>query len=204
MNDSSTAQALITAASELFPAHGYDGTSIRAITSRANANLGAVTYHFGSKEALYAAVFQHVAEPFREHLTAIAMGGGSALDRIAAVVAAVYEYLHAHPELPRLLIHHLAGSRPLPEPARRILEGNHRVMTELIVAGQGEGTVRPDDPRLMALNIVSQPIWISLVRHFLQQAIGIDQSDPATREHVLHTTLQFVRAGLTATPKEVP
>jgi AcrR family transcriptional regulator len=204
MKDSPTAQALLAAAGELFPAHGYDATSIRAITARANVNLGAVTYHFGSKEALYEALFAHLAEPFREHVAAIGARPGPALERIVELVQAVFEYLAGHPRLWRLLIQHLAGARPLPEPARRVLEANHRVISELIAAGQREGTIRSGDPRLMSLNIIAQPIWISLVRDFLRQALGIDQDDPATRKRVADSTLQFVRAGLATTPEDAP
>ena len=39
------------------PNTGYDATSIRAITQAAGVNLGTITYRFGSKEALYEAVF---------------------------------------------------------------------------------------------------------------------------------------------------
>ncbi|HSG82026.1 MAG TPA: helix-turn-helix domain-containing protein, partial [Gemmatimonadota bacterium] len=55
-NPTPTAEALLRAAHHLFARFGYDGTSVRAITREAGSNLGAVTYHFGSKEALYDSV----------------------------------------------------------------------------------------------------------------------------------------------------
>lgn len=48
-----TRRALIEAATFVFAEHGYEAGSIREITSRAPANQGAVTYHFGGKEGLY-------------------------------------------------------------------------------------------------------------------------------------------------------
>ena len=47
-----TALLLIDVAEELFAEHGYDGASVREITAQAKTNLGAVTYHFGTKENL--------------------------------------------------------------------------------------------------------------------------------------------------------
>jgi AcrR family transcriptional regulator len=47
-----TRVCILDAAEHLFMAHGYDGTSMRQITSEAGVNLAAVNYHFGSKEAL--------------------------------------------------------------------------------------------------------------------------------------------------------
>ncbi|WP_394437543.1 TetR/AcrR family transcriptional regulator [Streptomyces sp. SGAir0957] len=58
-----TRTQLLDAAEHLFAEHGYRGTSIRAVTQRAGANLAAVGYHFGSKAELMAAVVRRVIEP---------------------------------------------------------------------------------------------------------------------------------------------
>lgn len=47
-----TRQRLLDAAEWLFIEKGYEAMSLRHITTRACANLAAVNYHFGSKEAL--------------------------------------------------------------------------------------------------------------------------------------------------------
>jgi AcrR family transcriptional regulator len=52
-----TRQRLLDVAERLFAEQGFEGTSMRALTSQAGANLAAVNYHFGSKEALFEAVF---------------------------------------------------------------------------------------------------------------------------------------------------
>ncbi|MDQ0789430.1 TetR/AcrR family transcriptional regulator [Streptomyces sp. B3I8] len=58
-----TRSQILDAAEHLFAEHGYRGTSIRAITTLAGANLAAVGYHFGSKAELMAAVVRRVVEP---------------------------------------------------------------------------------------------------------------------------------------------
>lgn len=58
-----TRTQLLDAAERLLAEHGYRGTSVRAITRLAGANLAAVGYHFGSKAELMAAVARRVAEP---------------------------------------------------------------------------------------------------------------------------------------------
>lgn len=58
-----TRTQLLDAAENLFAEHGYRGTSVRAITKLAGANLAAVGYHFGSKAELMAAVARRVIEP---------------------------------------------------------------------------------------------------------------------------------------------
>ena len=46
----STKNKILDAADVLFADKGFNGTSLREITSQANVNLAAVNYHFGSKE----------------------------------------------------------------------------------------------------------------------------------------------------------
>ena len=43
--------------------HGFEGTSMRLLTSKAEVNLAAVNYHFGSKDALIEAVFRRRLDP---------------------------------------------------------------------------------------------------------------------------------------------
>lgn len=195
-DDTSTESALLKAATELFVTRGYAATSIRAITDRAGVNLGAVTYHYGTKDALYQAVAASLLEPFRNHVATTAQAPGVPLDRLESLVRAVFEYLHAHPELPRFIVQQLAGVRPVPPAVQSALEANHRVIAELISDGQRDGTIRQGNARLLALSVVAQPIWMTVVREFLQQTVGVDQDDPRTRAEVIDTAMRFVRAGL--------
>ncbi len=48
-----TKAKLLEAAGEEFAERGYDGATIRGISSRAGVNLAAANYHFGDKEQLY-------------------------------------------------------------------------------------------------------------------------------------------------------
>ncbi len=72
-----TRERILDAAEALFVEHGFEATSMRMITGRAQANLAAINYHFGSKEAL-------VQEVFRRRLTWLNEARLSALDRLEA------------------------------------------------------------------------------------------------------------------------
>src|SRR6185503_3790882 len=58
-----TRTRILDAAEELFMLHGFEGTSMRLLTSRAGVNLAAVNYHFGSKDALIEALFRRKLDP---------------------------------------------------------------------------------------------------------------------------------------------
>jgi len=60
-----TRTRILDAAEELFMLHGFEGTSMRLLTSRAGVNLAAVNYHFGSKDALIEAVFRRRLDRYR-------------------------------------------------------------------------------------------------------------------------------------------
>ena len=58
-----TRTRILDAAEELFMQHGFEGASMRLLTAKAGANLAAVNYHFGSKDALIEAVFRRRLDP---------------------------------------------------------------------------------------------------------------------------------------------
>lgn len=57
-----TKRTLIEAAGPLFAEHGIDGTTVRAIAEKAQTNIAAINYHFGSKENLYKETLLFVAK----------------------------------------------------------------------------------------------------------------------------------------------
>ncbi|MGH3246210.1 MAG: TetR/AcrR family transcriptional regulator [Trebonia sp.] len=77
MAPSDTRTQILDAAEHLFAERGYRGTSVRAVTDLAGANLAAVGYHFGSKAALMTAVVRRAIEP-------IIAAQSAGLDRLLA------------------------------------------------------------------------------------------------------------------------
>ncbi len=198
MYENPTADALLRAARSLFARSGYEGTSVRAITREAEANLGAITYHFGSKSNLYDAVISRVLAPSRERLAAAAALPGSALDRIEAVVRAFFAFLAENPDLPRFIMQQLMSFRPIPEAALQTLQANIGLLAGLISEGQMDGSIREGDARLMALSIVAQPIYLTVAQPILREALTVDQAEPEARSRLVESVVGFVRAALSA------
>ncbi|MBL8858872.1 MAG: CerR family C-terminal domain-containing protein [Planctomycetes bacterium] len=61
-SDSDTRLRLLAAAAEVFAEHGFRAATVRDICTRAEANIAAVHYHFGDKEALYHEVIERAVQ----------------------------------------------------------------------------------------------------------------------------------------------
>jgi len=57
-----TRKRILEAAAVVFADHGFAATTIRMICGRAQVNLAAVNYHFGTKEGLYRDVLRYVRQ----------------------------------------------------------------------------------------------------------------------------------------------
>ncbi|CAM2967844.1 TetR/AcrR family transcriptional regulator [Vibrio mytili] len=57
-----TKEKILDVAEGLFAEHGFNDTSLRTITSKANVNLASVNYHFGDKKTLVRAVLDRYLE----------------------------------------------------------------------------------------------------------------------------------------------
>jgi AcrR family transcriptional regulator len=185
---------LVDVAIELFTRRGYDAVSVREITSRAHANLGAITYHFGSKEALYHAAIERAAEPFARTIATAAASDGSALDRIEAVVRAALSSDEPRNSVPVVMLRELANDGPLPPPLVRLMERNIGTIASLIAEGQRDGSVRQGDPTMLALSVVAQPFYFKIAARGLSQAFGISrESSPGARKRVIEHVTRSVR-----------
>ena len=95
-----TATRILDAAEALFVEHGFEATSMRMITQRAEVNLAAVNYHFGSKDALFQGVFTRRLTP----LTQLAVQSLEKLEQAAkgaalSVDAIIHAFLDAALEI---------------------------------------------------------------------------------------------------------
>lgn len=197
-----TAETLIDAARRLFAAHGYEGTSVRAITAEAGANLGAITYHFGSKRELYDRVVGSIVSPLAERVEAVVRGSGPVLDRVEAVVRTYFRYLAENPDMPRLMMQELVlggvPSAAVGGPLSRV----HGALHGLIREGQATGEVRRGEAAVLAVFIVSVPVHLAVVQAPLRAFIGVDLERGAVRERTIEHAARFVRAGLSAAGEE--
>jgi AcrR family transcriptional regulator len=191
-----TRESLLDAAEQIFAEKGFAGSSVREITARASVNLGAITYHFGSKAALFEAVIARAQQALVARLEAAAWGPGAPLDRIEAVARAHVEFMASRPNLRRLVMQVLLSGAAIPEAAAAQVRRAMGVIASLIARGQIEGQVRPGDPQQLTIAVMAQPIMLNVLRGALRAGPNIDLDDPTIRTEMLDNAARFIRAGL--------
>ena len=77
-------EKLLRAAEHLFGGAGYEAVSIRELAAEAGVNTALIAYYFGSKEGLFTAAYQALAEPINRERIA-------ALDRLAGANSSTLE-----------------------------------------------------------------------------------------------------------------
>lgn len=75
-----TRSRIIAAALDVFGVHGFGRASTRMLAERAGVTLPALHYYFDSKEGVYLACAEHIAERMQAHL-------GAAMEQIETVLA---------------------------------------------------------------------------------------------------------------------
>jgi len=91
---SETRERVLEVAERLFAERGLDAVSIRDIVAAAGAHLGAINYHFGTKDRLIEAVFERRLVPSAQEqlraLQAVEQSAGDGPPQLEAVLEAIF------------------------------------------------------------------------------------------------------------------
>mgnify|MGYP001195783806 FL=1 len=204
--ETDTQQRLLDAAEALFAEQGFADTSLRAITARAQANLAAINYHFGSKDALVRAVFSRRLRPLSEErlsrLAALNAGG-----QPVAVEAVLDAFIEPSLRLRREGPHGERFTRLL---GRAQIEGSE-LLREFLrdcyapVLEQFQQTLERILPRLRPEELRWRLHFTLGVLSFTYAGARLPQVPFAVRvagdeEWLLRQLIQFLAAGLRAPP----
>jgi AcrR family transcriptional regulator len=112
-----TARRLLSATRTCIGRKGLAATTSRDITGEAGANLQAITYHFGSKDALVAAALLDGFRGWLAPTVAVLRGDGDPAARTIAAVQALLATLEDHRDEAATYLHALAHA-PVADPLR--------------------------------------------------------------------------------------
>jgi AcrR family transcriptional regulator len=174
--------ALIEAALEEFSAKGFGGARVRDIAKRAGVSKDLITYHFGGKEGLYAAV----QEAWKEHKD-------SFVDASLPLSENLARYLHEILSDPRLLRMAIWRGLALGADAPSVIDDDAYPSVAVLLRRQEHGEIDPQlDPalvQLVLLGVVAAPI---VFPERVRSLFGVDVTDPLFEERYRSGLLQLL------------
>jgi AcrR family transcriptional regulator len=159
---------LLDAAIARFSTRGYAATSIREIVEAAGVTKPALYYHFRSKEGLYRAILDAVADTMEATLAASLPGAGTVRERIERLFLAMYAVFEREKAAVRFLNSVFWGPKQ-GTPAfdfRAVDRSFTTALRELVSEGMAAGELRPAEPgdvsRILAA-VLSHTMGLALV-----------------------------------------
>ena len=198
-----TKERILDTAERLFAEHGFEATSLRAITAAAGANLAAVNYHFQSKDSLVHAVIQRRMAPINSQRLALldaceksAGDGPLALDKITEafllpiIGAERNELEHFGPILARLYTEPKEFSlgmfeRHIRPVSLRFIAAFRRAIPDL-----------PEEDLIWRLHFAVGTITHIVGAPHILRAISGGRCDPSNIPVVLRQLCAFIQGGL--------
>lgn len=152
-----TASCVLDSALHLFSTRGYFSTSIHDIRKASGVSIGSIYHHFGNKEALARALYQHLLSRLNETLQTIVASEGNAQERCRAVVMRLFELSETEPEALGFVLH--ARHREfLPDEPPICSSAPFQALRDLVEQGMAAGEVRRMDVRLAAACLFGGPL----------------------------------------------
>lgn len=149
-----TADDIVAAARPLFADLGFDGTGIRQIAAAAGLSSAALMHHFPTKERLYGAVLERIADGLMRLPTFVAEPPAD-LAGVRSVVAAFYDWSVANETDARLLMRELLDNRDRAAKAHKwYLAGVVRRFFDLVRRAVAAGAVRPVEPAVFVTQML--------------------------------------------------
>ena len=198
-----TRERLLDAACRVFATKGFQDASIAEICEHADANVAAVNYHFGGKDALYAEVWRHTFETFMQ---AYPLDGGLPADAPPEdrLFARVYALLQRVFDDGRVGQCFRIGLRELVHPSAALehtkdeLIGPHRHRTQALVREFLGPDASDEDVLFCEISIINQCLSVNFLKDRREFLLGREQlSKPAVETLARHITA-FSLGGLRA------
>jgi TetR/AcrR family transcriptional regulator len=208
-------EAILNAAEVVFAEHGFDGARIDAIAEESGYNKSLLFQYFGDKLGLYAEVIKRtdremtefqvrLLAPLLEDET-IASNAHKFRALLATIVAAIFDYLAAHPHLVRMLLWEQAeGWQTYEKIISQFNTEDADQFEALFRKAYSTGLLRSDYVPLIQLTMIlqiclSHLTYIPLYRMILpDEDLSSAANLARAREHIA----EFVVHGMMTDPKD--
>jgi AcrR family transcriptional regulator len=145
---------IISAATDLFARHGYDGTSMQMIAEQAEISVGKLYLHFEGKEDIYRSVVEYHTGQMRMRASSAIDTSMSPLDKLRARTDSVLDYIEENEAFVRFYVSEMEG---MGKGCCHIDKSGHSKqmseITELIREAIERGDIPDEDPEFITAAI---------------------------------------------------
>jgi AcrR family transcriptional regulator len=195
----STREKIKEEALKLFAERGFDGVSVRDIARAADANVSAVSYHFGGKEELLREVVSDGLAAFRAVLSSI---GGEDLplkNKVERLLEAFLFFLQKEDSVSRIIFSELSmGGDRLPDLAEEHFRLVMSMFSDMLRRGVESGEIRDTDATLTMMQFVSMPVHLVYARPIVEMMRGKKGYSNAFIKQVVRHTVDVMFNGIAA------
>ena len=184
-----TKDRLLEAACGVFADKGFRDATVAEICDVAEANIAAVNYHFGHKEALYDAVWHHAFNLAAEAypIDAVLPDNPTLFDYLNRFSQALLQRMFSETEtglFAKLLYHEMASpTLALDRIAREVLEPQSKFLLNDIKTALGD-SIDDDTLKLCLHSIIGQCAFYNFSRPLRERVLG---SKTLSKEKIEHT-----------------
>lgn len=191
-----TKAKLLKAAISVFGSHGFAGGSVRQIADVAGTNIGAIKYHYGSKEGLWQEAVTHLFEELGAFIMRDAhlWADMTPRERVTNSTRNYIRFCASYPELNRIVL-----SETIENSGRMHWLAENHVRTFIERSAQWmslaqDSGIYPKEISVLNLVFIAMSVsqYVYLMAPFVEHALAIDVFDEAEIEKHTEAVIAFL------------
>lgn len=154
---------ILTAALDLYVAEGYHNVSIHQIQKQANVSIGSIYNHFGGKEGIAKALYDHLLIEMNEMVDSVIDQNLTPIQQCNRVIELLFEYTETRSNIIAYVLHAKHGEFIIDE--KPICCGEpFQKMRNIVQSGIDSGDIRPFNSWVASASIFGPAIRLIHLR----------------------------------------
>lgn len=187
---------ILRAARRTFAKRGYDATSVREVARELGVDAALIAHHFGTKETLWLAVVEQIAElaePMFDALRALRTSSLPQRDRVRRAIELCVDHEFDEPDLGMFFSTAATevGAR-LDRLQARLVRPYYDVMFPLLSEAVEAGVIRPVEPTVLFFMIASAIGTTVSYSHMMLEYTSLPTRQDAFRQAVVDIAFNVV------------
>lgn len=96
---------ILTAALDLYVTRGYHNVSVHDVQKQANVSIGSIYNHFGGKEGIAKALYDHLLNEMNEMVDSVLAEKSTAIEQCNRIIELLFEYTETKHEIVAYVLH---------------------------------------------------------------------------------------------------